>query len=86
MIDTCPETTARMAGMMALKTPEERLRMAGSMFDAGRKLVESGLLHENPFLNKAQLRARIFIRFYGQDFSKTEIEKIIRVLPNMQLD
>jgi uncharacterized protein YneF (UPF0154 family) len=86
MNDTSPEMEARMLHLMAAKTPEERLRMAGSMFDAGKELVKAGLLHEDPSLNEAQLRARIFVRLYGQDFSKTEIAKILRAMPNMQSD
>ena len=64
---------------------EERLRMASSMFDAGRRLAEAGLRAENKSLTEAQLRARLFMRFYGSDFSDTEIKEIMAHMPNMQL-
>ena len=72
--------------MMAERTPSERLRMASSMFNTARKLMRAGLLHENPSLNEAQLRARIFVRMYGDCFSREEIGKIMKSIPNMQLD
>jgi len=72
--------------MMAGKPPLERLRMASSMFDAGRKLVEAGLRNENGDLTEAQMRARVFVRMYGEDFSGQEMKKIVGKIPNMQLD
>jgi hypothetical protein len=75
-----------MARMMAEKSPQERLRMASSMFDAGRKLVEAGLRNENGDLTEAQMRARMFVRIYGEDFSEEEIKKIAGKIPNMQLE
>jgi hypothetical protein len=84
--DTSPDVTARLARMMALKTPEERLLMASSMFDAAKILMEAGIRHENESVSEAQLRAKLFIRMYGGDFSKSEIEKIMKRMPNMQPD
>jgi len=72
--------------MMALKAPVERLRMASSMFDAGKKLVETGIRQQFGALNEAQMRAQVFIRMYGKEFSKSEIKKILDKIPNMQLD
>jgi hypothetical protein len=86
MDDTSPEIKAVMARMMASKTPGERLRMASNMFDTARKLVETGIRIERPHISEAQLRGQVFLRFYGQDFSKQEIEQIARAIPNMRLD
>jgi hypothetical protein len=86
MHDTSPEIEAKMARMMALKAPVERLRMASSMFDAGKKLVETGIRQQYGIINEAQMRALVFIRMYGEDFSKPEIKKIIGKIPNMQLE
>lgn len=86
MYDTSPEIEERMARMIAEKTPAERLRMASSMFDAAKKLMIAGLLRENSTLNEAQLRARIFLRLYGDCFSKEEVKRIMEHIPNMQLD
>ena len=72
--------------MMAAKTPEERLKMASSMFDAGRKLVEAGLRDQYGQLSEAQMRARVFVRMYGEDFTEEEIKKIAGKIPNMRID
>lgn len=86
MNDTPRDVEMRMMQMFAQRTPAERLRMASSMFDAGKKLMEAGLRRENPSLNEAQLRTRIFIRLYGDCYSQEKIEKIVKHIPNMQLD
>ena len=86
MRDTSPDIEARVARMMAERTPTERMRMAFSMFNTAKELITAGLLRENPSLNEAQLRARIFVRMYGDCFSREEIERIVKSIPNMQLD
>jgi|WetSurMetagenome_2_1015567.scaffolds.fasta_scaffold68510_3 hypothetical protein len=64
MHDTIRSIEERMSRMMALKSPAERLSMAGSMFDASKKLMTAGLLKENPGLSAARLREGIFRRLY----------------------
>lgn len=86
MNDTSIEIEKRLAHKLALKTPVERLRMASSMFDAARKLVETGLRNKYGTLTEAQMRARVFVGMYRQDFSDEEIRKIAGKIPNMQLD
>jgi hypothetical protein len=86
MDDTPPDIEKRMAAMMAARTPTERLRMASSMFDAGRELMKAGLLHELGPLNEAQLRAQMFMRMYSDCFTQSEIDRIMSTIPNMQLD
>jgi len=86
MHDTPVDIEQRMAQMMARRTPAERLRMASSMFDFGRNLVIAGLKREYPALNEAQLRTRMFLRLYSDDFTHIEIKRIIKRIPNMQWD
>lgn len=86
MLDTSPDIEARVAKMMAERTPTERMRMASSMFQTAKTLMTVGLLQEDPSLNEAQIRARIFVRMYGDCFSREEIGKIMKSIPNMQLD
>jgi hypothetical protein len=56
------------------------------MFDAGKTLLEAGIRQQFGALNEAQMRAQVFKRIYGEDFSATEIKKILSKIPNMQLD
>ena len=86
MSDTSLNIEKRMAQMIALRTPLERLRMASSMFDMGRKLMKAGLQNENGLLNEAQLRTQMFLKLYGESFTNAEIKRIVNTIPNMQLD
>jgi hypothetical protein len=56
------------------------------MYDSGRKLVISGILKRKPRLDSSRLRALLFLRMYGSDFTTTEREKIIKKISNTQLD
>ncbi len=86
MNDTQAKIEQRYKQMLLSKSPLERLQMASRMFDSGRKLVLSGILKERPRLNSSQLRARLFLRLYGGDFTAADRERIIKKIPNMQLD
>ena len=72
--------------MLLSLTPSERLRMASRMYDSGRKLVISGIQRRKHQLTASQLRGQLFMRMYGSDFSATDRERIIKRIPNMQLD
>jgi len=84
MNDTQPKTEQHYKEMLLSKSSLERLQMTSRMFDSGRKLVIAGILKENPHLNPSQLRARLFWRLYGGDFTSTDTERIINKIPNMQ--
>ena len=86
MSDTSVDIEKRMSEMITRRTPVERLKMASSMFDLGKKLMVAGLQQEHGSLNEAQIRARIFLRLYGDCYSQAEIERIVKRIPNMQLD
>lgn len=86
MNDTSHIIEKRVAHMMASRTPVERLKMASSMFDSGRILMATGLQKENASLNEAQIRTKIFIKLYGENFTQPEIKRIVKSIPNMQLD
>jgi hypothetical protein len=86
MDDTAPDVEALLAAMYASRAPAERLRMASNMFEAARRLVEAGLLNEQPGLTRPQIRGRTFMRLYGDCFSNEEIRLIASEIPNMQLD
>ena len=77
MDDTSVLIKQKMREMIQAKSPQQRLKMGCSMFDFSRQLVTSAILRENPDLKPSQLRAEIFLRFYGDEFSQGEKEKII---------
>jgi hypothetical protein len=86
MNDTAASIEIRRDRMIASRTPEERLRMASGMFDAARALAEVGLRRQYGSLSRAQMRARMLLRFYGECFTAAEIADLMRALPDMQLD
>jgi hypothetical protein len=85
MTDTPMRMEKRYQEMILSRTPAERLKMASGMYDSGKKLVISGIQKEGRLLNASQLRAQLFLRMYGNDFSATEIEKIMSRIPDMEL-
>ena len=66
--------------MMMKKTNEERLIMGCSMFTAAKIIVRSSILEKNPDITENELRVKLFLRFYGLDFTESEKEKIIQHL------
>ena len=86
MDDPQAKIEQRYRQMLLSKSSVERLKMASRMFDSGRKLVISGILKGRPHLDTSRLRAQLFLRMYGNDFTATEREGIIKKIPNMQLD
>ncbi len=86
MNDTPREIEQRYLSMMAKKTPAERLEMACSMFDTARLLMRAGLEERFGTLNEAHMRGRIFLRMYGDDFSRSALERMAGSIPGMELD
>ena len=72
--------------MLLSKSPLERLRMASRMYDSVKKLAIIGLLKDRQRLDPSGLRGELFLRIYGNDFSVTEKERIMKKISSMQLD
>jgi len=86
MDDTQATIEQRYKEMLLSRSPLERLKMASRMYDSGRKLVISGILKGRQHLDTPRLRAQLFLRMYGSDFTAADRERIIKKIPNMQLD
>lgn len=72
-----PEEIERKRQKMFLAlSPQERLEMTSRMFGTAKELIRAGLLHEHGHLDPGELRRRIFLRMYGDDFDEDEREKI----------
>jgi len=80
-MDDTPEKIKQLYMQMLMsKSPSERFMMAVGMFDAAKNLVVAGISREKPGINEGQLRAEIFLKMYGNEFSPPEKERIIRKL------
>lgn len=80
MNDTSPMMEKKMREMIQSKDPIERLKMGCSMYQTSRYLIERAILEENPLISKGDLKKEIFLKFYRDDFSPQECEKIIKHL------
>jgi hypothetical protein len=72
--------------MLMSLSPGERLMMACRMYDTAKTLVIAGIRMQMPKATEAQVRAQFFLRMHGTDFTPEELAKIMRELPNMQVD
>ena len=77
MNDTSPEMEKRYHAMLMERSGKERLEMGCSMYDAARAIVKSSILNDTPGLTERELKEKIFLRFYGLDFSEAQKRKII---------
>ena len=80
MNDTHPDVAGRFRNLMMSKTGQERLLMGCSMYDAAKEIVRSSIYNNHPGITEVEMRKEIFLRFYGQEFSRIEREKIILAL------
>ena len=74
MKDTSFEIQKKIDEIYKNKSGEEKLLIALSMFETARELVISSLPNN---LSDKELRKELFLRFYGNDFSSNEKEKIL---------
>lgn len=77
MNDTSPEMERRYHALLMRRSGEERLKMGCSMFDAAKEIVRSSILNESPWLTASELKEKIFLRFYGLDFSEAQKQRIV---------
>jgi len=74
MSDTSNSVKNKIDEIYLKKTGEEKLLIALSMFETARELVISSLPNN---LSEREFRKALFLRFYGNDFSTNEKEKIL---------
>ncbi len=74
MIDTTTKAEKIQSELFDKMTGYERMKIASDMFDTARTLVLASL---DKNLNDKEKRKALFLRFYGNDFSVNEKEKIL---------
>jgi hypothetical protein len=75
--DTAPWAAAKMAELMARRSPEERVRMASRSFDAARQLVLAGVRRDFPGVGPRELRLRLLERTYAADFTPEAWQRML---------
>jgi len=71
--DTPPEVQVELLRRYMAVSPERRIKMAASLYDAARILVSASL---PALLTGIERKIEIFRRFYASDFSPEECERI----------
>lgn len=74
--DTSPEVEARVEALLAQRSGSERVRMACEMFDLARALAVANIRAGRPNVTDGELRAQLFERFYGEDFTAVDKARI----------
>ena len=80
MNDTHPEIAVRFRNLIMSKTGQERLLMGCSMFDTAKEIVRSSIFNNHPGISETEMRKKLFLRFYGREFSRVEREKMMFLL------
>lgn len=80
MNDTSKETLVRFQNMIMKRKPIERLLMGFSMYDTARQIVLSSIKAQNSKLSANRIREKLFLWFYGNEFTETQKKKIIKTL------
>ena len=80
MKDTSKEMERIYSEMLMKKTPEERVKMCFSMLNTARRIVLSTIKDEKNW------RKEMFLRFYGDEFTLAQKEKILCALENFSID
>lgn len=76
MKDTTPKAQQLQRSIIHSKTDHERAMMGIDMIESTRKIVINSIKIENPNLTEREVVAELFERYYGQEFSKEEIQII----------
>ncbi|MFV0341064.1 MAG: hypothetical protein ACK5MA_10655 [Parachlamydiaceae bacterium] len=80
MDDTSIDIAEKMREIIRTKTPLERIIMGCSMYETARFLIERSILASNPSISQNELRKEVFLKFYRDDFSPEECERIANYL------
>ena len=80
MQDTSQKVKNIYHDILMAKTPEERFKMGASMFDAAKQIVRSSILNKDQNISDQELRKKIFLRFYGHEFSPQKLKRILNSL------
>jgi hypothetical protein len=74
--DTSPDVEAAYRRAVMARSPEDRLRMATSMWGTGKRLVESSLRAQG-VTDPLELKVQTFLRFYAPDFDEATLARMV---------
>ena len=80
MKDTKPEMLGLQRKILEKKSYGEKFLMSIDMYETSKSFVKGAILNEMPDISEDELRRELFRRFYKNDFTKVELEKITGLL------
>lgn len=84
MNDTTKEMHDKQMEIILSKTPEERFKIGIEMSEAVYRVVKNSIKKENPNLSEREVVAELFKRYYGNEFSKEELHKIVESIKSFE--
>ena len=84
MKDTSAAIKIRFQNMIMKRSPEERLLMGSSMFDTAKQIVRSSIMEQYPKILPKEMKGKIFLRFYGMEFSEADKKKILNEMATFE--
>ncbi|MEX0720544.1 MAG: hypothetical protein WD059_07740 [Balneolaceae bacterium] len=76
MNDTTKKAHEKQLEIIMFKTPSERAMMGIEMTDSIYRLVRNTIKKENPGLDEREVTAELFLRYYRNEFSEKEKQRI----------
>lgn len=79
MNDTSPQIEKKMSEMILKKSP-----FGSSMHATAKYLVVCAILAENPNISPTALKQQIFLKFYQDDYTAEQCQKILNHFQNLE--
>lgn len=80
MTDTSDFIYQKQFDIIFSKSPKERFLMGFEMIESVKRIVENSIRREKPGISNLDLRVAVFKRYYQNDFSPLQLEKIAAAL------
>mgnify|MGYP000745995877 CR=1 FL=1 len=80
MNDTSNEIRQKQLSIFRSMSPAERYQISIEMINTSRQIVEYSIRALRPGITTLELKREIFKRYYSNDFSVEELEKILFAL------
>lgn len=77
MKDTSENMELYQRNLVYAKTVQERFYMGIEMYEMARQMAIDSIKRSNPLISKKELKKELFRRFYQNDFSEEEMQKIL---------
>lgn len=82
MSDTTDEILSKQREILLSKSSGERFMIGDEAVAFGYMVVENSIRQKNPGISEMDLKVAVFRRYYGNQFTSEETEKIIKSIRN----